>query len=469
MRYLFLFLLCFGLQAQEKPNILFLFADDFAWDAVAFNGNKEVKTPHLDLLASQGTVFTHAYNSGSWSGAVCVASRAMMMTGQQVWNAFPIWRTGLSQYATDGKYWPQIMQKAGYQTYYAGKWHTGNRELAKKMWQNTRHLRPGMPLDTKEGYTRKFDGSKENWTPTDTLKGGFWQGGKHWSEVAVDDFEYFMQQQKKSDKPFLMTIAFNAPHDPRQAPQKFQDLYPYGDVQVPKSFQKLYPYDNGALYLRDEKLAPFPRTKRSIRVNRSEYYALITHLDEQIGRILYALKKSGMADNTIVFFTADHGLSVGRHGLLGKQNMYDHSVRVPWIIKGKGIPKGKRIDTPIYLQDVVATSLDLAHIKKPKEMQFNSVLPLLKGAKKASDVYGCYLNFQRMIVHDHYKLIVYPLIDQSLLYDLSKDPKELKDLSKDPKYRQTMTKLTTLLKKKMKAMNDPITLESAEEYKWGGL
>tara|TARA_B100000809_G_C15071276_1_gene506118 strand:+ start:312 stop:1106 length:795 start_codon:yes stop_codon:yes gene_type:complete len=236
-----------------------------------------------------------------------------------------------------------------------------------------------------------------------------------------------------------MTIAFNAAHDPKQAPQKYQDMYPYNDIKVPENFMATYPHNFGANKIRDEKLAPFPRTPYSIQVNRSEYYALITHLDAQIGRVLEYLKFTGQAENTVIIFTADHGLAQGNHGLMGKQNQYDASVRVPWIISGPGIPENKKVNTTIYTQDVSATSLEIAGIETPDYIDFNSVLPLINSKEKADNlIYGSYMNYQRMVRNSNY--IIYPLTGVELLYNIKKDPLEMKDLSKDKKQLKKMKK-----------------------------
>ena len=160
--------------------------------------------------------------------------------------------------------------------------------------------------------------------------------------------------------------------DPRQAPKSYIDRYPLERIKIPKSFLPEYPFKNEIKCphnLRDEKLAPMPRTKYSIKVNRQEYYAIITHMDEQIGRILDGLKSSGMEKNTYIFFTADHGLGVGHHGLLGKQNLYEHSTRVPFIITGPDIPKKKKISAPIYLQDALCLVPLYRRFKKPDHVQ----------------------------------------------------------------------------------------------------
>ena len=143
-----------------------------------------------------------------------------------------------------------------------------------------------------------------------------------------------------------------------------------------------------------------PRTKHSIKVNRQEYYAIITHMDEQIGRILDGLKAAGMEKNTYIFFSADHGLGVGHHGLLGKQNLYEHSTKVPFIVSGPGVPKNKKIPAPIYLQDVMPSTLAIAGVKKPDHVQFKDIMPLVSGKNNNPHyeaIYGAYLDAQRSI------------------------------------------------------------------------
>eukprot|EP00752_Nemacystus_decipiens_P013669 g12122.t1 len=428
----------------DKPNILFIFADDFAYDCVAAHGNDQIKTPTLDALANGGTTFTHAYNMGSYSGAVCVASRMMLNSGRFVWASEKL-HNQAEQERQAGRWWSEYMKAAGYETYMTGKWHV--KASADKAFDHMVHQRPGMPKQTKEGYNRpKADGS-DTWDPADPTFGGFWAGGKHWSEVIADDTEDFLKHAAGIDKPFFMYIAFNAPHDPRQAPQKYLDLYPPEEIELPQPFIKQYPYGEAMQCppgLRDEKLAPHPRSELAMRVNRSEYYAIITHLDDQLKRIMAALEASGKAGNTIVVFTADHGLAVGHHGLLGKQNMYDHSVRVPFILKGPGIAPGKEISAGIYLQDIMPTTLEWAGIKdKPGHVDFKSLNPLLKdpSAEHYPAIYGGYREGQRAITHDGYKLILYPKAKVAKLFHLDEDPKEINDLADKPASKPIIKKL----------------------------
>lgn len=456
-----LFLLCTlaattALRAAEKPNILFLFADDLSFETIQAFGQTDIDTPNLDRLVARGATFTHAYNMGSWSGAVCVASRTMLNTGLTVWRANSIYdKTDAEREA--GRLWSQRMSRAGYETYITGKWHV--KTDAAKCFDHGSNIRGGMPKDTPESYNRPLVGQADPWSPSDPKFGGFWQGGKHWSEVLGDDAVGFLGQAAKSERPFFMYLAFNAAHDPRQSPKKYVDRYALDRIALPENFLPEYPYkeDIGCgPGLRDEKLGPFPRDANAVKVHRQEYYALITHMDEQIGRILEALEKSGKAENTWIIFTADHGLAVGHHGLFGKQNMYDHSLRVPFLISGPGVKAGAKIDAPIYLQSAMATSLELAGADR-EGVEFASVLPVLAGEAGGLDsVYGAYLDLQRAVIDDGWKLILYPKAKVARLYDLSKDPMEMHDLAADPAAADRKRALFARFLEVQKELEDPL-------------
>ncbi|MAG93470.1 MAG: choline-sulfatase [Planctomycetaceae bacterium] len=454
----------FRAEGAEKPNILFIFADDQAFDTIQQTGNEEIETPNLDRLVRSGTTFTHAYNMGSWSGAVCVASRHMLVTGRFLWHAQAASKVAQKEVQA-GRFWPEHMKQAGYETYFSGKWHI--RAKAESTFDNVVHVRPGMPNQTPQGYNRPIEGQADVWKPWDKKFDGFWKDGKHWSEVLGDDAEGFLAQAAKRDKPFFMYLAFNAPHDPRQSPQSYVEKYPLSKISIPQSYVPEYPFKDAigcGKNLRDEKLAPFPRTEYAVKVNRQEYYAIITHMDAQVGRILAALEKTGKADNTYIFFTADHGLAVGRHGLMGKQNLFDHSVRVPFIVNGPGIEKGRRIDGAVYLQDVMPTSLELAGVERPEHVQFKSVLPVLRGERQENykSLYGAYLGVQRSVIVGDYKLILYPKINKTLLYNLKADPLELHDLAAEPEAKSIIVRLMKQFRKLQKQTGD--TLDLAEAF-----
>lgn len=471
----------FNAASAGKPNILFIFSDDQMWDSLGSLKDCPIKTPNLDRLRNQGALFSHAYNMGSFTPAVCVASRTMLNTGSFVWRAAAFSPIGnnhndknapknMAAYQVPTRkpeaLWSQYMQRAGYETYFSGKWHVIGYQPP---FDHTANVRGGMPSQSKVRYTRTFDeGQPDTWSPHDQSFGGFWKGGKHWSEVLGDDGVAFLNQAKSSDQPFFIYLAFNAPHDPRQAPKRFVDMYPLENIEVPQNFAPEYPYNEYAgagRALRDEKLAPFPRTEYSVKVNRQEYYAIITHMDEQIGRILDALEATGKADNTYIFFTSDHGLAVGDHGFIGKQNMYDSSMRVPMLMSGPGIEAGKIVDAPVYLQDVMATTLDLAGVAKPKQVDFNSMLPLATGKtnKSAYDtIYGAYFGAQRMFRNDQYKMIIYPTANMVRLYDMQADPLELNDLAQGKSRPVELLKtLFSQFQELQVEMDDPVDVTAA--------
>ncbi len=478
----------------EKPNVLFIFTDDQTYTTVRALGNDEIYTPHLDELVADGTTFTNAFNMGGWNGAICVASRAMIISGRYLWDAHRFkqkWRDGdpvaLSQT------WGHLMKKQGYKTYMSGKWHVD--APADQVFDLASNVKPGMPphfFPNKEiralrdddgvmgdydftelmtpGYNRPLSPEDNSWSPADTAQGGFWTGGQHWSEVLRDDAIGFIDDASKQEDPFFMYLAFNAPHDHRQSPQSYLDMYPLENISLPENYLPEYP-DKDSIgcdeLLRDEALAPFPRTPYAIKTHIREYYAIISHLDDQIGAILDALEAKGMRENTYVFFTADHGLSVGRHGLIGKQSMFDHSMRVPLIIAGPGIPKNQRLIQDVYLQDIMATSLEVAGIEKPDYVYFNSLMGLATGTTTEGhykEIYGAYRNVQRMIRKDNYKLIVYPKLNKTLLFDLENDPLEMNDLSGQAKYKGHTQKLFDDLLEKQEELRDTVNLSEVYSF-----
>jgi len=438
----------------ERPNILFIFADDMAFETVRANGRLDIDTPNLDRLVAEGTNFTRSYNMGAWGGAVCVASRSMLVTGQSVWNA----QDAVKSASTNKQLWPQLLQNAGYDTYISGKWHVPT--SAPNAFKYSKNIRAGMPRPI-GGYNRPLSPKdyETGWKPWDKSKEGFWIGGKHWSEVLADDTIGFLESAGKNDTPFFMYIAFNAPHDPRQSPKEYIDKYPLDRIELPKTFQPKHPkLDKMCGMIRDEKTMPFPRTEYAVKVNRQEYFALVTHMDDQIGRILDALEASGKADNTIIVFTADHGLAVGHHGLAGKQNMYEHSLTVPFIVTGPNIPKGKTIDTPIYLQDVMPTTLDWAGVEQ-NNVFFKSLTPLIHQANPTapySEIYGAYMNNQRAIIKGDWKLIHLPKAQAYELYNIKQDPYEATNLIDQAEYKDKISHLKKDLKALQMKMNDPL-------------
>lgn len=443
--------------AEQPPNIVFIFSDDQTYESIGAYGLTEVKTPNLDRLAERGVSFTHAYNMGAWGGAVCVASRAMLNSGAFVNRA--------QQRLKTSPQWAELMKEGGYTTYMTGKWHVPGVE---PKFDVLADVRGGMPNQTPERYARTFreDAYEAEWKPWEANYGGFWKGGTHWTQVMADHTVQFFKQAKNDPHPFFMYLSFNAPHDPRQAPKEYVDMYPLDSIQVPENFLPEYPYANQicAKNLRDERLMPYPRTEYAVKRNRQEYFATITYMDHHIGRMLDALESSGKADNTYIIFTSDHGLALGHHGLAGKQNMYEHSMRSPFIIAGPGINPGGKIETPIYLQDAMATALDLAGVEKPAHVEFKSLMPLIRGEASVQydRIYGKYIHTQRMIIEGDWKLIFYPTAEKNMrLFNLKQDPHEMSDLAENPKYASKVKQLKAAFVELQAEMGDELDVDKA--------
>ena len=482
--------------ASTKPNIVFLYADDFAYWAINALGNEIIQTPNLDKLVSQGVSFSNAFNMGGWNGAICIASRSMLISGRSIWKANEINRQwGEGNTAAHSQTWGRLMSNAGYNTFATGKWHI--QADPEQVFEETVNINPGgMPPDhltgtpglydrvreayangenfynlLPPGYNRPLSETDDSWTASDPAHNGYWTDGTHWSEVQRGDAINFIDAASRSEDPFFLYLAFNAPHDSRQSPKEFLDLYPIEDIPLPENWLPEYPYldEMGDLrVMRDEMLGPVPRTPYAIRTHIREYYAIISHLDAQIGMILQALEEKELMDNTYIFFTGDNGLSVGQHGLLGKQNMFDHSIHVPLLAAGPDLPSGTEVSSDIYLQDIMATSLSLAGIEKPDFVDFNSFLNLANGVASElplpNGVYGAYMDTQRMIRKDGFKLILYPRNRELLLFDLNADPLEMNDLSDNPQYAAKVRNLFGDLLSLQAQMEDPLDLMNSFSF-----
>jgi arylsulfatase A-like enzyme len=200
---------------------------------------------------------------------------------------------------------------------------------------------------------------------------------------------------------------------------------------LPANFLPQLPFDNGMMQGgRDENLAPWPRTEAIVREQLAEYYGMITHLDEQVGRILDALKKTRQAENTLIIYAADNGLALGSHGLLGKQSVFEHSMRVPLIVVGPGVPQGRSTRAFTYLLDLFPTVCDVAGIPEPADLEGKSLRPVWTGDldRVRDSAFLPFLDIQRAVRDDRWKLICYPKLGHFQLFDLQADPGETTNL-----------------------------------------
>ena len=432
--------------SAKKPNIIFLFSDDQQENTVAEFGNPHIKTPILDSLAKAGFSFRQTYCGGSYSGAVCVASRSMLMTGRH-WMQIKDTKnwTGL-------KPLPAVLSSQGYHSHIVGKWHNGSRTLLNSFQSGSSVFLGGMtnhievPLsDIKNGKLTKRRVEK-----------GF--SSTMFADAAVG----FLSQEHT--KPYFLYVAFTAPHDTRNPPLAYREMYYKNLPPVPANFLPLHPFDNGLLHprMRDESLAPWPRPKEMIQQQMAEYYGLVTHLDEQIGRILAAIEKRSDRENTYVIFTADHGLSLGQHGLMGKQSLYEHSMKSPLIIRGPKVPKGKSTRALTYVHDLHPTILKLAGIHKTPAVNTADLAPLWQGEKDAvrETVFMGFSGKIRSIRDKRWKLLVYPEINHSQLFDLQKDPLEIVNLAGRAETQKISSRLMTSMQEWHKTLGDEQALHT---------
>jgi len=432
--------------AADRPNVLVLVSDDQQADTIRALGNEHIHTPNLDKLVARGTACSRAYCMGSMVGAVCVPSRAMFLSGRSLFHV-------QINLPSDIPLLPELAGQAGYITHGIGKWHNGPASYARAFHSGSNIFFGGMSNQFKVPV---FDFQADGKYSRDRQK----IGDKPSSELFADSAVQFLKNHK-SDKPFYLYVAFTSPHDPRTPPAEFARMYDPAKLRLPKSFLSQHPFNNGEMTIRDEKLAPWPRTPEVIRKHIADYYGMISHLDAQIGRILKALDDGGQAKNTLVVFYSDHGLALGRHGLLGKQNLYEHSMRAPLIFAGPGIPQGKKSHAFCYLFDVPATIAELAGIEMPKNIDGRSMTRALRGqAPHRQVIFGAYRDVMRSVRDERWKLIRYPHINKSQLFDLQNDPDELNDLSDKKEHAETLQRLNALLTAQQRLFNDKQALSS---------
>lgn len=434
--------------AATKPNILILFADDQRADTIGAHGNPHIKTPVIDGLVRGGTSFRRNYVMGGNSGAVCVPSRAMLMTGK-TWFA-------LNTATLAGeKLLPELFGEHGYTTFGTGKWHNGQPSWLRAFQKGERIMFGGMS-DHEKVPVRDL-GPDGKLTEQRI-------GEKFSTELFADAAIRFLEQHDPAAgaKPFFCYVAFTAPHDPRQPPPGFPADYA-SRPPLPQNFLPQLPFDNGAMQGgRDENLGAWPRTEAMIRDQLAEYYAMVEHLDAQIGRILAVLKARGLAENTIIVYAADNGLALGSHGLLGKQNVFEHSMRTPLIIAGPGLPKGKSSEAFTYLFDLFPTLCELAGVPAPAGIFGESLRPLWDGSKKQirDTVFLPYIQVQRAVRDERWKLIRYPKLGFSQLFDLQNDPDETKSVYDDPARAPDIARLTAAMQRWQTKVGDTLVLNT---------
>ena len=428
---------------SSHPNILFVVVDDHRADAIGALGHLAVHTPVLDGLVRRGTAFTRATIQGSLMPAVCAPSRACLLTGHGVFRADadpkldkgPVFEV---QLPADACTLPERLRAAGYETFVTGKWHNDLPALLRS-FECGREIFHGGMCDHTAVPVRDLEEIRRG-EPA-RIGGGFS------SEIFCDAAEKFVRERGRA-RPFFAWVALTSPHDPRTPPAEFRARYDVAQIPLPKNFRPDHGFDNGELEVRDEQLAPRPLSPDVMREHLADYYGMISHHDACIGRVLAVLRETGQEENTLVVYVSDHGLALGSHGLLGKQNLYEPSVRVPLIIAGPSVPAARRCEALMHPLDLYATLCELAGVTAPAGLDSRSfVAAMADNGGGRESVGAVYMDFQRMISDGRWKLIVYRVGggERVQLFDLVGDPDECRDLAAEPSQATRVVELRAQL------------------------
>lgn len=453
---------------SPSPNILFILTDDQQFDAIGALGNPQLRTPELDRLVHEGVSFSRAYIMGGNQPAVCCPSRAMIHTGRSLYHCA----------APDGTVQPETetiaesFRKAGYTTFATGKQHNGTGAIARGFTDAGKLLFAGM------GHHMHLE--VHDFDPTGQYSP---ENGKtinrFSSEMFTDEALRFLDDDH-GDSPLFMYLAYTVPHDPVMAPEKHMAKYNPDEIDLHPTFQPSHNFDNSPdgdhvrpMQSCDEceadavvKYHKWPIDKQDMRKLVAGYYAMLSHLDEQIGRIRKKLEEMNEWQNTIVVFASDNGIAMGRHGCYHKQTSHDHDVHVPLIMAGPGLPANESRDGIVYLYDLFPTLCDLTGLETPNTVEGKSFLPLLESdnAPGREILYHAYVQNWRGVYDGRYRFLAYAdydeksqrMVKRKLLFDLTQDPIEANDLSQNPAYAETLSRLEAQMHELRTFYDDPI-------------
>lgn len=429
-----------------RPNVLLILTDDQRFDALGRFSGGVVRTPRLDALIAGGTCFTHAHIPGGTCAAVCMPSRAMLHTGRSLFHLDGCGQSIPREHALLG----EMFREAGYAAFGTGKWHNGPAAFNRAFEDGDEIFFGGMAdhwnvpafhYDPSGAYAGRlpvirdpFGGNAVEERMCDHIHAGV-HSTDLLSQCAADRI-----RRHDFSRPLFLYTAFLAPHDPRSMPRAFRELYDPDRIPLPPNFMGGHPFDIGDdLRVRDERLAAFPRDPAEVRRHLAEYYGMISHLDARIGDILDALETRGQRGNTVVVVAGDNGLALGQHGLMGKQNLYDHSVRVPLIFAGPGVPRGRLCDARVFLSDLFATLGDLIGAPVPASVECPGFAAVLRGEAEEhrESLYLAYRMFIRGVRRGRFKLIESVAKGRrtgTQLFDTDADPFERNNLVEAPEH-----------------------------------
>ncbi len=453
--------------ASRPPNIVLIVADDMRPDAPSFVGNRVIATPNIDALALRGAVFPRA----TCSSPICHVSRSEMFSGRPlVGSDVERGAGGAVKFNPAWTLWPQHMKRAGWHTVYSGKWHVGS-----SPWSNgfvetaglfsggggpagsaaTLSKTPtGRAVTGYRGWTFKNDKNQ----PLPELGVGL---TRETDRVITDRAVEAMR--RCADRPFFIQISYTAPHDPLHWPEGRENQLDYRKMPLPPNFLPAPEFDTGNISGRDEQVVPAPRTAEDVQRERAIYFSQVENVDRQIGRVVRALEELGQLQNTVIIVTSDHGLALGSHGLMGKQNQYEHTINVTLVMAGPTIPTGKSFAAQCYLRDLYPTVSELAGLPIPSSVEGRSLVPVLRGrqAEVHDAIFGYFTDVQRMIRDpDGWKLISYPKTGRHQLFNVAADPHELRDRVAEPEQQARLARMKSQLRSWQLTHKDPAVRSS---------
>lgn len=426
-----------------RPHFVFMMTDDQRWDGMGCAGNPVLKTPNMDRIAGEGVRFSNMFVTTS----LCGPSRATNLTGKYA-HLHGVRRNGLAL-PPDQPTFPEILKEAGYETAFIGKWH--NRDQAE-----------GRNFD----YTFMFKGQGRYENPV--IAENFGPGREyagHVTDILTDAAVRFLKYRDRQ-KPFCLCLWFKAPHRSWHPPERVKNLFNDAEMPVPANYNDDYRGRPEAVRNADMRIGDFDDVP-DLNTFLRRYYACLAAVDENVGRVLDALKDLGYEKDTVVLYSGDNGFFLGEHHFFDKRLMYEESIRVPLLVKYPRLVTPGTTDSRMVLNiDVAPTLLDLAGLPVPAGMNGRSIKPLLKNQKAAWRQDFLYEYYEYPAVHmvrkhrgvrtERWKYIHYfEEPEEFELYDLKNDSHEMNNLASRPGYEEVKLRLQARLLELRKENRDP--------------
>lgn len=365
-----------------KPtNLLFIFSDEHNRDMLGCYGHPVVQTPNLDRLAAEGVRFSSAY----CNSPICVPSRASLATGRYV-HQIGAWDNA-APYVGDAPSWGHRLTAADHHVTTVGKLHY------RQVGDDTGFPDQRLAMHVKDGVGDTYSLIRDNVAPRPQARARALEAGPGESEysrfdraIARESCRWLREEAVGYDRPWVLSVGFVTPHFPLIAPREFFDLYPLDRVIFPRQYSLAERPHHPVI---DEKRQVFAMDdewdEETVRRAVGAYYGLCSFLDNQIGTVLQTLRESGLAENTRIIYTSDHGDQVGEHGLWWKSTMYEGAAAVPFIMSGPDVPREQVVDTPISLVDCFPTILEAVGVPPAPEdhdLPGTSLWPVARGERQ---------------------------------------------------------------------------------------